>query len=185
MPIVHGTYSMSGTTTAAEMCRKRGDRSPLAPWLNLLPRDFGTPLHYRSTKWQSNPAQLDRDMCGPPCNAADRLRGLTPSTVHLISCLAWELACVLLRACLVSANLVTAAMRSCGSYRAQHCMQPPGRSDSMNGHTAPALQSALSLSCCSASAGEITNVPFEACRSNDRVDFQRAYGAVHCPSFAG
>lgn len=26
--------------------RKREERSPLAPWLNLLPRDFGTPLHF-------------------------------------------------------------------------------------------------------------------------------------------
>ena len=34
------------TYRAPSACRERGERSPRAPWINLLPRQFSMPLHY-------------------------------------------------------------------------------------------------------------------------------------------
>lgn len=57
----------------AALCRKRGDRSPLAPWLNLLPRDFGTPLHYRSVTLQAPSAESRCRICRPSSDVISRL----------------------------------------------------------------------------------------------------------------
>lgn len=90
---VHGKCSRSSTKTAAVKCRKRGDRSPFAPWLNLLPRDFGTPLHYRSAKRQA-PWKARSSYVQAILQRRRSTARLASPTVHRMACSAWEPACV-------------------------------------------------------------------------------------------